>query len=51
MVVAELMEILAGMDANAEVHIRAAYDSYYAAGDQIDEVYMEEGAVVLFSEE
>lgn len=52
MVVAELMEILAGMPADAEVHVCAVYDSGYAcAGDQVDEVYMEDGAVVLFSEE
>lgn len=52
MVVAELMEILAGMPADAEVQICAEYDSGYAcAGDQVDEVYMEDGAVVLFSEE
>lgn len=51
MVVAELMEILAGMPADAEVHVCAVYDSFCAAGDQVDEVYMEDGAVVLFSEE
>lgn len=52
MTVAELMEILSQMDANAEVHIIAEYDSGYAyAGDSVDEVYMENGAVVLFSEE
>ena len=52
MVVAELMEILAGMPADAEVQICAEYDSGCAyAGDQVDEVYMEDGAVVLFSEE
>lgn len=52
MVVAELMEILAGMPADAEVQICAEYDSGFAcAGDQVDEVYMEDGAVVLFSEE
>ena len=51
MVVAELMEILAGMPADAEVQVCAVYDSFCAAGDQVDEVYMEDGAVVLFSEE
>lgn len=55
MLVAELMEILARMPAEAEVHIIAEYDSYDSgygyAGDSVDEVYMEGGAVVLFSEE
>ena len=51
MVVAELMEILAGIPEDAEVHVCAVYDSFCAAGDQVDEVYMEDGAVVLFSEE
>lgn len=52
MLVAELMEILARMPAEAEVHIIAEYDSGYGyAGDSVDEVYMEDGAVVLFSEE
>lgn len=52
MTVAELIAKLQEMPLDAEVQIIAEYDCGCAwAGDQVDRVYMEDGAVILFSEE